>query len=144
MSGATGRTRERNNNWRGGRHIGSNGYFKRLAPEHPSADSKGYVYEHRLVAEDLLGRRLQSGEIVHHKNGIKTDNRPENVEVLPSFAHHRVRHRRRDGRRLPGEDNPIVQCFCRCGMTFMKFDSSGRPRRFVSGHNALEGRHVGA
>lgn len=129
--------RERNNNWKGGRSVASNGYVLiKVAPGHHLADVRGYAYEHRVVAERTIGRRLRRGELVHHVNGIKTDNRPENLVVEPSIAHHRVEHRKPNSRlRLPDQANPTVACACGCGATFAQFDSVGRPRRYVSGHN---------
>lgn len=66
---------------RGTDKIDMNGYVKLRLPDHPCADKQGRVYEHRLVMEILLGRRLYDNENVHHRNGVRNDNRPENLEL---------------------------------------------------------------
>lgn len=125
----------RNPNWKGGRTVASNGYVLVKMPEHPRADSRGYVYEHIIVAEQKLGRPLAPGEEVHHDNECKTDNRPENLIVKASRREHALAHRKRADLRLPGEPNPEVACACGCGHRFPKYDGDGRPRRYLSGHN---------
>lgn len=49
-------------------------------------------HEHRIVAEQMLGRRLKHGEVVHHINGDKHDNRPENLMVFASQKEHAKYH----------------------------------------------------
>lgn len=45
-------------------------------------------HTHRIVAEEMLGRPLKKGEVVHHKNHNKRDNRPENLQIFSSQAEH--------------------------------------------------------
>lgn len=70
-----------NPNWKGGRYVGKDGYVRiRHGPN-------THVAEHRLVMEQKLGRPLVSGEVVHHKNRIRDDNRPENLELWMRGGH---------------------------------------------------------
>lgn len=56
------------------------GYVRTFMPDHPNARS-GWVSEHILVMSKFLARPLESFEMVHHRNGIKDDNRLENLEL---------------------------------------------------------------
>lgn len=136
---AENRSRENNANWRGGRSIASNGYVLiRVGTDHHLADVRGYAYEHRIEAEKKLGRRLRRGEQVHHRDHDKMNNDHDNLEVARDRRHHAEQHRtvqRQEPLRAPDEMNPLVACECGCGTRFRKYDASGRPRKFVSGHN---------
>jgi len=78
-------------NWKGGRIKSGKGYISIYLPEHPYAKRK-YILEHRLVMEKELGRYLTPEEVVHHKNGIITDNRIENLELFNNDSKHITYH----------------------------------------------------
>lgn len=83
---------EKNPNWKGGDGR-MNGYIQIFNPYHPNSDCHGYIYEHRLVMAEILGRFLKGEEIVHHINGIRDDNRIENLMLFPSQVEHVIYHR---------------------------------------------------
>lgn len=63
-------------------HVTSHGYVWRyVGYDYPGASPNGFVYQHRDVMAHMLGRPLQPFETVHHKNGNRADNRPENLEL---------------------------------------------------------------
>jgi hypothetical protein len=64
-----------------GRIITYSGYVYIREPKHPNAHKDGYVAEHIKVMAAVLGRPLRRGEEVHHRNGIRHDNRPGNLEL---------------------------------------------------------------
>jgi len=76
----------------GARFKMKSGYVRVHKPDHPLALTDGTILEHRLVMSEILGRPLNDWENVHHLNGVRDDNRPENLElwVKPQPAGQRV------------------------------------------------------
>ncbi|KKN78493.1 hypothetical protein LCGC14_0350250 [marine sediment metagenome] len=81
-----------NRRWKGGRSGTTSGYIMvKVHPDDfflPMATKDCYIMEHRLVMAKHLNRCLLPWEIVHHKNGIRDDNRLENLELLPTNKQH--------------------------------------------------------
>lgn len=77
-----------NSNWKGGLIKDPAGRVLVYSPFHPNPTTNGtHVYRYRLVMERELKRFLSPDEVVHHKNGDCTDDRPENLEVMTQSEH---------------------------------------------------------
>lgn len=77
-------TRDKHPNWKGGKMC-FNGYVKILI-------NGLYIFEHRYVIENSIGRKLLNCERVHHINGIKNDNRLENLILFHNESLHQKHH----------------------------------------------------
>ena len=102
MSGAN------SGNFKGYRRKTPKGYIMRYMPEHPCASASGLVAEHRLVMEKQLGFQLPKEFDVHHINGIKDDNRIENLAIVTHGAHSAI-HNRLDNKQKKGEAHPLYK-----------------------------------
>lgn len=91
------RTGQQSPNWQNGFTISTQGYKHLLTSD--SNRTNRYEPEHRLVMAKVLGRPLTSDEVVHHINRDKTDNRPENLQVL-SRQEHAALHAAEDRRAM--------------------------------------------
>lgn len=69
-------------------------------PEHPRANSEGYVYTHMLQAERKLGRPLNADEVVHHIDENKLNNAVENLMVFVSASDHVAYHQHKEDKYL--------------------------------------------
>ncbi len=85
---------EKSGHWKGGRITKRTGYY---CVRHEGK----YIFEHRLIMQRIIGRKLKATEVVHHKNGIRKDNRPENLELLSKTSHAKLHSINRVGENIP-------------------------------------------
>lgn len=115
-----------NPKWKGGRNKNRHGYVQIWAPDHPNANSGGYVQEHRLVVETALGRHLKGTENVHHFDEVKDNNAKGNLVVCPDLGYHQTLHRRTRAFNACGNPNWRKCPFCK------QYDD---PLNMKAGHN---------
>jgi hypothetical protein len=97
-----GRMGERHPSWKEGRHVDKDGYIYVLCPQHPHANSKGYVPEHRLMMEEHIGRYLTPEEVVHHEDDDPGNNAIDNLRLFANQAEHKRYHERNRTRQADG------------------------------------------
>jgi len=105
--------------WKGGQFI-DRGYVYIYKPEHPKAMANGYIKRARLVLEKKLGRPLLPRMKVHHINGIKDDDRPENLQEISQSEHARY-HGKNANLGLKCEE---------CGQVFKSASALGSHKRY--------------
>lgn len=108
--------------------LDKDGYVMISKADHPHADCCGYVQQHILVAEAALCRYLPEGAVVHHVNGVKSDNRNENLAILPSNAYHSLIHMRLWRKKKYGDPN-LKRCSA-CKVVLHSREFPLDPRRY--------------
>ena len=116
------------------KYIDQQGYIVIYDPGNPNATTNGWVREHRAIISKLLNRKLKRNETIHHRDGNKTNNRPDNLELVSVSQHTRL-HFGNPINRRENEQNSLIQCTCGCRKTLFKYDDRGRLRRFIHRHN---------
>ncbi len=92
------------------------GYVHLYAPNDPNAHTNGFIAEHILVAQAALGKPLPTRSVVHHVNGVRTDNRNSNLVICQDNTYHFFLHRR--ARVVAMGGNPNTDAICsQCGVS---------------------------
>jgi hypothetical protein len=93
---------DKNPCWKGGKHVSDQGYVRiRINGE--------YVFEHRYIMEQHLGRRLTDSEVVHHKNHVRNDNRIDNLMILGSNEHSELHWSDEEARKKQSDGMKLIR-----------------------------------
>jgi len=85
----SGLKRDKSPRWKGGKYKSKKGYIMILKPNY-NGRKRRYVHEHTLIWEEINKKQLPNGWIIHHLNGVKDDNRPENLKAMSSSEHPKI------------------------------------------------------
>lgn len=96
--------------WKGGRYVNDSGYAMVYYPNHPRANHNGYVREHIISAERVLGKELPMKSVIHHPFGRKDD---KIFVICQSQKYHMFLHVRERAYRACGNVNWRKCCFCK-------------------------------
>ena len=98
--------------WRGGTKV-VKGYVLIQQPDHPHANSQGYVQESILVASNAVGHALPDGAVVHHVDEVPDNNSPKNLVVCQDQSYHMLLHMRMRALAACGNANWRKCKFCK-------------------------------
>ena len=98
--------------WKGGRLVDTQGYARLRMPDHPHADSKGYVQEHVVVVCRALGRKMPPKAVVHHVDEDRDHNAGGNLVLCQDRAYHMLLHQRTRALDACGNANWRICSFC--------------------------------
>ena len=110
---------EEHPNYKGG-HLARSGY--RVVRRR----GKSLLYEHRVVAEEMLGRPLAPDEVVHHKDGNRSNNAPDNLVVMKRQEHDKLRDSTHRYFHTGSECEEAAHALCRLGWPKAKIERALR------------------
>jgi hypothetical protein len=101
-----------NPSWKGGRSTNRGHITVTAPPGHPRTDNRGYVREHILMVERVLGHYLLPPHVVHHVDGNKTHNENSNFVACEDESYHQLLHARKRALEGCGHPDWRMCCFC--------------------------------
>lgn len=90
-------------------YITNQGYVFKFAPDHPRTSTRGYVLEHILVMESVIGGPIPEGMVVHHRDKVKTNNDPSNLQLMTAKDHSKL-HALLNASQLGAENRRCSYC----------------------------------